>query len=312
LATILSIIDVYKQYGEKVILDNIDLNVRKGEFCTVVGPSGCGKSTLLRLILGQEAPTSGAVVINGEPAGLPDTQRGIVYQRYSLFADRTVLENVVLGKTLSSGQWWNPFYRNRADEEEALAYLARVRLADAAHKYPHELSGGMQQRVAIAQALIMKPPILLMDEPFGALDPDTRADLQLYLLELWEQDGLTIFFVTHDMPEACFLGTRLLVLSQYYSDDRGNNADVKRGGKIVADHQLPEVASSPEVMESPAFIELIAQIRQQGFDPEHLQHARDFSLNHPDSFQTLLESEAKAANVSADVITDISTDIPRN
>lgn len=293
MSAILNITDIYKQYGDKVILDNIDLNVRRGELCTVVGPSGCGKSTLLRLILGQEAPTGGSLLIDGEPAGLPDMKRGIVYQRYSLLPNRTVLENVVLGKTLSFGQWWNPWYRNRAHEQEALSYLERVRLVDSANKFPHELSGGMQQRVAIAQALIMKPPILLMDEPFGALDPDTRADLQLYLLELWEKDGLTIFFVTHDMHEACFLGTRLLVLSQYYSDDRGHGEEVKRGGKIVADYQLPKVATSSEVTESDAFKQLIKQIRQQGFDPGHLQHARDFNLKHPDSFQTLLATEAK-------------------
>ena len=296
MSTILNITDVYKQYGDKVVLDNIDLKVRQGELCTVVGPSGCGKSTLLRLILGQETPTEGSVIINGKPAGLPDTNRGIVYQRYSLFPNRTVLENVILGKTLTLGQWWKPWYRNAAHEQEAMAYLARVRLADAAHKLPHELSGGMQQRVAIAQALIMKPPILLMDEPFGALDPDTRADLQLYLLELWEKDGLTIFFVTHDMHEACFLGTRLLVLSQYYSDDRGHGENVKRGGKIVADHQLPQAANSSEVTESVAFNQLIKQIRQQGFDPEHLQHAKDFNLKHPDSFQTLLNAEANQSS----------------
>ncbi len=296
MSILLSIVDVYKQYGDKVVLDNIDLRVRQGEFCTVVGPSGCGKSTLLRLILGQETPTQGSIEINRKPAQLPDTNRGIVYQRYSLFPNRTVLENVVLGKTLTEGRWWDPFYRNKFHLEEALYYLNRVRLADAANKYPHELSGGMQQRVAIAQALIMKPPILLMDEPFGALDPDTRADLQLYLLELWEKEGLTIFFVTHDMHEACFLGTRLLVLSQYYSDDRGAGDSANRGGKIVADHVLSRKATSAEVMQDSRFQQLIQQIRQEGFDPEHLQHAKDFNLDHPDSFQTLLASEHKDAS----------------
>ncbi|ABC32085.1 ABC-type nitrate/sulfonate/bicarbonate transport system, ATPase component [Hahella chejuensis KCTC 2396] len=288
---LLQIEDVYKQYGDKQVLDNIDLSVRKGEFCTVVGPSGCGKSTLLRLILGQEQPTSGKVEIAGAPALLPDLSRGIVYQRYSLFPNRTVLDNVMLGKTLTQGQWWNPWYRNKAHEEEAMAMLAQVRLADAARKYPHELSGGMQQRVAIAQALIMKPPILLMDEPFGALDPDTRADLQVHLLELWEKEQLTVFFVTHDMHEACLLGTRLLVLSQYYSDDRGDRHFAGRGGKIVADHPLPKVATSREVMHTDAFKELIEQVKQEGFDPEYLQHVKDFNLKHPDSFQTLLDAE---------------------
>lgn len=294
-ASLLHIEDVYKEYGTKRVLDNIDLKVRKGEFCTVVGPSGCGKSTLLRLILGQEIPTAGHISIDGNPVGLPDATRGIVYQKYTLFPHLTVLENVLLGRRLK--QWWNPFYRKQADVDEAMDYLTKVRLADAAAKFPHELSGGMQQRVAIAQALIMKPPILLMDEPFGALDPDTREDLQIYLLELWERENLTLFFVTHDMTEACFLGTRLLVLSQYYSDDRGNGDHVRRGGRIVADHPLPKVATSTEVINSLAFQQLIAQVKDEGFNPEVRQHVSSFNLKHPDSFQTLLAEEDGTSTV---------------
>lgn len=286
---LLEVEDVYKDYGTKRVLDNVDLKVKAGEFCTVIGPSGCGKSTLLRLILGQEAPTEGTVLVNGQPVGLPDRTRGIVYQKYTLFPHLSVLENVLLGRRLE--QWWNPFYRKKEHVEEAMDYLNRVRLAEAAGKYPHELSGGMQQRVAIAQSLIMKPPILLMDEPFGALDPDTRTDLQLYLLELWEREGLTIFFVTHDMTEACFLGTRLLVLSQYYSDDRGESKEVRRGGRIVSDHPLPDVATSTEIINSKDFQALIEQVRQEGFNPAIRQHVRDFNLKHPDSFRTLLQTE---------------------
>lgn len=292
----LEIHDLYKSYGPRLILDNIDLKVAAGEFCTVVGPSGCGKSTLLRLILGQEKPNpgSGPLLIDGQPVGLPDTHRGIVYQRYTLLPHLSVLENVQLGKTLSAGQWWNPFYRNAEHRDEAMHYLTRVRLADAAHKYPHQLSGGMQQRVAIAQALIMKPPILLMDEPFGALDPDTRQDVQLYLLELWESEKLTVFFVTHDMSEACYLGTRLLVLSQYYTDDRGEGSAVGRGGRIVADYTLPDVASSTEVTHSAEFQALIAAVKADGFDPAVRQHVRAFNLQHPDAWQTLTTDELKA------------------
>lgn len=285
--------DVYKSYDGKVILDDIDLSVSSGEFCTVVGPSGCGKSTLLRLVLGEEVPDSGTIEIDGKPVGPPDPKRGIVYQKYSLFPNRSVLDNVMLGKIYSQGQWWNPFKKNPAFVEEAMSYLERVRLSDAAHKYPHELSGGMQQRVAIAQALIMKPPILMMDEPFGALDPDTRDELQLFLLELWESEKLTIFFVTHDLVEACFLGTRLLVLSQYYSDGRGNDKTVKRGAKLIADHSLPAMATSTEVKDSPEFQALIKQVRNQGFDPSIRQHVNEFNLQHPDSFRTLREEEAR-------------------
>lgn len=289
--TKLNLEDVYKGYGGKVVLDNIDLRVSSGEFCTVVGPSGCGKSTLLRLILGQEAPDRGIVKVDGETVGTPTTQRGIVYQRYSLFPNRTVLDNVLLGKLFTDGQWWNPFYKNKAHIDEAMTYLERVRLTHAAHKFPHELSGGMQQRAAIAQALIMKPPILLMDEPFGALDPDTRDDLQIFLLELWERENLTIFFVTHDLVEACFLGSRLLVLSQYYTDDRGEGEAVNRGGRIIADHHLPPMATSTAVKESVDFQALIHQVREEGFDPSIRQHVNEFNLKHPDSFQTLLAEE---------------------
>ena len=286
----LHIEDVYKSYDGKVILDNIDLTVRKGEFCSVVGPSGCGKSTLLRLILGQEVADQGLIQIDGQEVGVPDTQRGIVFQKYSLFPNRTVLENVLMGKLFTKGKWWNPFYRSQDDIDEAMEYLRRVRLENAADKYPHELSGGMQQRAAIAQALIMKPPVLLMDEPFGALDPDTRDELQVFLLELWERENLTIFFVTHDLTEACFLGSRLLVLSQYYTDNRGEHAP-GRGGRIVADYPLPKVANSMAVKDDPEFQQLITEIRESGFDPRVRQHVSQFNLKHSDSFQTLLPEE---------------------
>ena len=288
--------DVYKSYGTKMVLDNVDLTVSSGEFCTLVGPSGCGKSTLLRLILGQESPDCGRIEIEGETVGVPDPQRGIVFQRYSLYPHLTVMQNVLLGRNLTRRNWLLPWKPDSADTDEAMLYLNRLRLADAIHKYPHELSGGMQQRVAIAQALIMKPPILLMDEPFGALDPDTREELQLFLLELWAAEKLTIFFVTHDLTEACFLGSRMLVLSQYYTDDRGQNStEVRRGGRIVADHILPSVATSTEIKTNSVFLELIDSVRADGFEPSVLQHVKSFNLKHPDSFQTLLETECRDA-----------------
>ncbi len=289
--TKLHIEDLYKSYDGRVILDNIDLSVKEGELCTVVGPSGCGKSTLLKMILGQESPDKGLLQIDGQTISHPNIERGIVYQKYSLFPNLTVLDNVLIGKTFTEGQWWNPFYKNKQHTDEAMQYLSRVRLEDAAHKYPHELSGGMQQRVAIAQALIMKPPFLLMDEPFGALDPDTREELQVFLLELWESENLTIFFVTHDLTEACYLGSRLLVLSQYYTDDRGNGKLVNRGGRIVADHELKPSSSATEVKESNEFRALIKTVRAEGFNPDILQHVSEFNLKHKDSFQTLLREE---------------------
>ena len=282
----LHIEDIYKAYGNKLVLDNIDLSVKHGEFCTLVGPSGCGKSTLLRLIVGAEFPTAGHITLDNEVIGAPDRHRGIVFQRYSLFPHLSVIDNVSLGVRLEKS------LGRKAIHDEAMEYLRRVRLQQHADKYPHQLSGGMQQRVAIAQALIMQPKILLMDEPFGALDPDTREEMQLFLLELWEQQQMTIFFITHDLEEAAFLGSRLLVLSQYYSDDRGEKHP-GRGAKIVADHQLAHRVSATGVKHSAEFSALIEQIREAGFNPEHLQHVRDFNLKHPHAFQTLTSKELK-------------------
>ncbi len=278
--------DVHKAYGEKKVLEDIDLAVRPGEFCTVVGPSGCGKSTLLRLILGQDEPSSGFLFIDGKPVGLPDTDRGIVYQRYSLFPHLSVLDNLILGQTLRLGPW-AARARRREFVGEAMTYLERMRLDEHAHKLPSELSGGMQQRVAIAQALIAKPKILLMDEPFGALDPETREEMQLFLLELWEASRMTIFFVTHDLEEALFLGSRIFVLSQYYTDGRGSGRALKRGAKIVADHHLPKQAQATTVKQSREFQALLESIRIDGFNPENLQHLSHFNLKHPDSFRTV-------------------------
>ena len=167
-----------------------------------------------------------------------------------------------------------------------------MHLAGHGDKYPHELSGGMQQRVAIAQALMARPSILMMDEPFGALDPETREAMQILLLELWELHKMTIFFVTHDMDEAVFLGTRVLVLSQHYTDDRGREAT--RGARIVGDHALPNAVTSTKVKASAEFRDLVDEIRQTGFDPAMLRHVRDFNLKHPDSFRTLTSEEHAA------------------
>ncbi len=277
--------NISKVYGEKCVLNDIDLAVHPREFCTVVGPSGCGKSTLLRLILGQELPSSGQLLMQGEPIAYPGPDRGIVYQRYSLFPHLTILENILLGKRLRI-PIWHRFKDLKADKAEALAHLENVQLAEHAHKYPHQLSGGMQQRVAIAQALIMRPKILLMDEPFGALDPGTRELMQILILELWESYQMTIFFVTHDLEEAVFLGTRILVLSQFYIHEQDNAPGTRKGARIVADYPLSRKANSTKVKETAEFGHLIQKIRSEGFDPEYRQHASEFNLSHPDSFIT--------------------------
>jgi len=292
---LLHVQDLYKSYGKNVILDNLDLSVSPGAFVTVVGPSGCGKSTLLRLILGQENPTSGEVLIDQKPVGFTDVDRGIVYQKYSLFPNKTVLENVLLGKRLGENKsLWS--VNKKMLTEEAMHFLDSVKLAEHAGKYPHQLSGGMQQRVAVMQALIMRPKILMMDEPFGALDPGTREDIQLFLLEQWKKHNMTIFFVTHDLEEAVFLGTRLIVVSQYYSDDRElNPSNADHGSKIVADHDIrhnnDDIQGSIAEKSTAEFGQLIEEVRHEGFDPNYLQHVSEFSLTHHNSFQTLTEHE---------------------
>ena len=286
---LLHVEDLYHWYGEKLVLENLDLSVSEGTFCSVVGPSGCGKSTLFRILVGQEQASQGQARFDGRPITAPSRERGIVYQRYSLYPHLTVLQNVALAKSLRVSPW-QAWQRRAEFHEAAMAMLAKVHLTGHAAKYPHQLSGGMQQRVAIAQALLAQPRVLLMDEPFGALDPETREAIQLLMLELWETQGMTVFFVTHDMEEAVYLGTRVLVLSQHYIDDRG--PAIPRGARIVADYALENAASSTKVKTQPAFLELVAEIRQHGFDPSSLQHVRDFNLKHPDSFHTLTAAES--------------------
>jgi len=287
---ILYIKDLYKSYGSRLVLDNLDLSVSPGELCSVVGPSGCGKSTLLRIILGQEQQDDGVVLVDGEPIRSPVSTRGIVFQKYTLFPNLSVLDNVLLGKRLSSSfkEW-----RARKNEyrDEAVLLLKEMRLDGDLQKYPAMLSVGMQQRVAIAQALTMRPKILLMDEPFGALDPGTREDTQILLLSLWEEYKMTIFFVTHDLEEVVFLGIRILLISQFYTDARSTNPHAKRGSKIVADYPLVREAQSTLIKATSQFSELIREIRHVGFEPGHLQNIREFNLKHHDSWRTLTKEE---------------------
>jgi len=292
--------DVVKRYPDQTgkyftVLNDIDFRVSAGEFVTVVGPSGCGKSTLLRLILGSEKPQQGKILFAGQPVVSPDRDRGIVFQKYSLFPHLTVLENLVFGLDVDAysivGRFLHPFrYRQSCKEyrHQALAYLERVGLEEHKDKYPQQLSGGMQQRVAIAQASIMKPRILLMDEPFGALDYSTRQDMQLFILEQWERTHMTIFFVTHDLEEAIFLGSRIIVLTQYYRTDSRKN----EGAKIVTDLDIPAPYPRTSAFKcSEEMRKLILKIREDGLDPEHRQHIKDFDLSHQDAFRTINPEE---------------------
>jgi len=265
--------------GHQVVLSDINLLVTEPQFISVVGPSGCGKSTLLRLVLGSEAPWKGSLRAQGTPIVHPDRSRGIVFQKYSLFPHLTVLQNVTFGleidETWLLQKWltW-PWYRKQHQryKDMAMEYLKTVRLEEHAGKYPHQLSGGMQQRVAIAQAMIMKPAILLMDEPFGALDPGTREDLQLTIIETFEQQQTTIFFVTHDLEEAIFVGNRLLVLSSFYTPEKGQEPI---GSKLVMDVPTPTTMTTSDRKKG-EFQDFIQNVRLLGFDPAHKQHVEDF------------------------------------
>ena len=208
--------NVWVEYGDKVVLEKLDISIADGAFVSIVGPSGAGKSTLLRLALGQEAPSRGVVELDGEPLRAePGPDRGVVFQKYSVFPHMSALENVMFGAE-AKASWAGRLFggRRRQARDAAAAMLARVGLGDSLSVYPRELSGGMQQRLAIAQALITHPSILLLDEPFGALDPGVRLDMHALILELWREHGLTILMVTHDIKEAFKLGTRALAFSR--------------------------------------------------------------------------------------------------
>ena len=230
--------NVWQEYGDQVVLERLNLIVREGEFCTLVGASGCGKSTFLRLLLGQERPSKGEILLAGQPlVAEPDASRGVVFQRYSVFPHLSVLDNVAIGLELPRAPLLGRLFGNakREARERAAELLRKVGLGHALDKYPSALSGGMQQRLAIAQALITKPRVLLLDEPFGALDPGIRKDMHALLLELWHETGLTVFMVTHDLSEGFSLGTRLLVFDKTRIDPHAPNAF---GARITYDIPL--------------------------------------------------------------------------
>lgn len=241
---------VWKEYDNAVIIENLNVSIEKGEFCTIVGASGCGKSTFLRMILGQETPTQGTLLFDGEPVcDEPSEERGVVFQRYSVFPHLTALENVMLGLEFESSPWIGKIWgkKRRQVKEQAMAILNLVGLSHAYNKYPEMLSGGMQQRLAISQALIKKPKVLLLDEPFGALDPGIRKDMHELVLKLWKETGLTILMVTHDLKEGFYLGTRLMVFDKIKVDPQEPNAF---GAAITYDLELREADIPQDIISS--------------------------------------------------------------
>ncbi|MFE1830315.1 ABC transporter ATP-binding protein [Streptomyces yangpuensis] len=215
------------RYGSAPVLDRTDLELPAGSFTALLGPSGCGKSTVLGAVAGFVPPATGRVTTGSRPVRGPGPDRGVVFQHYALFPWRTARGNVEFAlKRLGLP---------RAERRRrALDAIAEVGLADGTDKYPAQLSGGMQQRVALARALAAEPEVLLMDEPFGALDTLTRARMQRLLRELWQRRGTTVLFVTHDIDEALALAERVVVLGD-------------RPGRVLADHAVPEGPPDPDL-----------------------------------------------------------------
>ncbi|MGX1830037.1 ABC transporter ATP-binding protein [Paenibacillus taichungensis] len=189
--------------GEIIALNNIQLNVRKGELVTIIGPSGCGKSTLLKIVAGLDSQYTGTVLLNGKPITGPSIEKGFIFQEPRLFPWLTVEKNIASNLSLR-----DPNVRKKVED-----LIELVRLKGFEKSYPRELSGGMAQRVSIARALLRNPDVLLLDEPFGALDAFTRSHLQEVLLDIWQRNGTTMLFVTHDLDEAVFLGERVVIMN---------------------------------------------------------------------------------------------------
>ncbi len=241
--SLLSMRNLEKRYGNQVVLERVNAEVQEGEFVSIVGASGCGKTTFLKMMLGTESPSKGELLLDGKPIPQePGEDRGVVFQRYSVFPHLTALQNVMLGEEFVQARWLGRVWgsKRRAIAERASEMLAQVGLGHALDKYPHQLSGGMQQRLALAQALTKKPRILLLDEPFGALDPGIRKDMHQLITTLWQAHQLTIFMITHDLKEGFSLGSRLWVFDKIRHDPHAPDA---WGASITYDIPLDRQAA---------------------------------------------------------------------
>ena len=285
-------------FGATKVLYDLNLKVRAGQFVSLIGPSGCGKSTFLRSILGTHPPNQGKILTmqNGSliTADRPGRDRGIVYQKYSLYPFLTALDNVALGLKLDQTSVlfrifnWSGWAKKRKEfRDRAAVFLEKVGLGNAINMYPDQMSGGMQQRVAIAQALIMEPEIILLDEPFGALDEATREELQEMLLQLYQenQEALsknkkppyTLIIVTHELNEAIRVGDRLIGLSQYW-DWKKSGFDVSPGATVVYDREAP-IFKPNERPNYESFNIIRNDIRKYVYNPDILQSRNDHLVN---------------------------------
>lgn len=240
--------DVWQEYGDQIVLERISLTIESRAFVALVGPSGCGKSTFLRLLLGDERPTRGTITLDGTPLSAePGPDRGVVFQRYSVFPHLTVLGNVLLGLEWKGSRSRIKLFGSKrsAAIDEARAMIASVGLSGSEAKYPAQLSGGMQQRLALAQALITQPKVLLLDEPFGALDPGIRAEIHVLMKRLWHETPLTVVMVTHDMREAFTLANRVIAFER--QRDRQEEQE-RYGATLSQDIAIwpPRIAGGPE------------------------------------------------------------------
>ena len=247
--------------GQITALKDINFKAYRREFTCVIGPSGCGKSTLVRILSGLETYSSGEVLLNGEAITGPGPDRGMVFQGYTLFPWLSVKRNVMFG-LLESG------HSRPSAEEQAMQWIDLVGLSKFADSYPHQLSGGMKQRVAIARALANQPKILLMDEPFGALDPQTRTKMQSHLMEIWQNIDITIVFITHDLDEAIYLADRILVL-------KAHPGEVNE----VIEVPVPQPRNEQQLL-SPEFLATKKRLEELIHPPEEVDVEKDKLLNH--------------------------------
>ncbi len=260
---ILRIRDLKKSFGANggthVVFDRLSIDIHRREFICAVGPSGCGKSTFARIVAGLDEASAGEILLDGQPVAGQGPDRGMVFQGYTLFPWLTVRSNVMFG-LLMSGK------AESTAESEAREWLDMVGLSKFEHSYPHELSGGMKQRVAIARALANNPRILIMDEPFGALDAQTRAQMQHYLLQIWKKVDVTILFITHDLDEAAFLSDRILVM--------GTNPG---GVREFIENPVPRPRSAAQFI-SPEFLALKKRLEHHIHPPVEAEAAEKLPM----------------------------------